>query len=231
MKKAVRVILIVLGLIIAVIAYYKIYYPSFTYKYRMTVEVDTPEGVKSGSSVIEVHTTQWPEGWRNMFGGHTENSKAIGEAVVVDLGDKGMLFTASLGTYSERLYPLIFTKGGYGSRKPGGVPGYATAVDFKASIPVKHYPLLVRFKDLQDPMTVEEVKPNDLVSSFGEGFALKSISVESTTDPIKWKVEKILPWLPQYYDQLLDGRTIHTIEAENRLANDLGSGSFSVKTQ
>ena len=31
-----------------------------TYRYRMTVEVETPEGLRTGSSVIEVRTRQGP---------------------------------------------------------------------------------------------------------------------------------------------------------------------------
>src|SRR6476619_6159210 len=48
------------------------------HKYRLTVEVDTPEGRKSASGVMAVHPDR-----SYSRGGHT---KTVGEAVFVDLG-------------------------------------------------------------------------------------------------------------------------------------------------
>lgn len=61
-----------------------------TYRYRLTVEVDTPEGLRTGSSVIEV--TQ-----RMVRPGSDPASKAVrrrarGEAVAVDLPAGRTLF-------------------------------------------------------------------------------------------------------------------------------------------
>src|SRR5262245_578483 len=59
--------------------------PVYTYRYRLTVEVDTPEGLKSGSSVIETTVQDNTESW-----GPPESrmvrSRTKGEAVFVDLG-------------------------------------------------------------------------------------------------------------------------------------------------
>ena len=60
---------------------------SARYRFRMTVEVETPQGLKSGSSVIEVRLA------RGMAIGDSSgvSSGVFGEAVVVDLPD-GPLF-------------------------------------------------------------------------------------------------------------------------------------------
>src|ERR1700737_5323874 len=48
------------------------------HKYRLTVEVETPEGVKSASDVMAVHPDR-----SYSRGGHT---RTVGDAVFVDLG-------------------------------------------------------------------------------------------------------------------------------------------------
>ena len=60
---------------------------SASYRFRMTVEVETPQGLKTGSSVMEVRLT------RGMAIGDSSGvgSSVRGEAVVVDLPD-GPLF-------------------------------------------------------------------------------------------------------------------------------------------
>ena len=86
-------------LILTPLGYCSIAYPDYTYRYRMTVEVDTPDGLKTGSSVIEVKTTQWPA-WISPSGSRVASRKASGEAPFVDLGERGILFTATMGSYT-----------------------------------------------------------------------------------------------------------------------------------
>jgi len=89
------------------------------------------------------------------------------------------------------------------------------------------YPMLVTFGDIADPMTIASVDPDDLAATFGKGVKLKRITAELTDDPVTTGMAERLRWLPNYYDKMLDGRTINTIEAENRLANDLSQADFS----
>ncbi len=58
-----------------------------TYRYRMTVEIDTPQGVRTGSSVIEVATSQG-SGVPNRNLGY----RVRGEAVAVDLPARQTVF-------------------------------------------------------------------------------------------------------------------------------------------
>src|SRR3546814_12102512 len=59
-----------------------------TLRYRMTVEVETPTGVRSGSSVIETTITKGPR--TGQGSGLTATMK--GEAIAVDLGSGQTLF-------------------------------------------------------------------------------------------------------------------------------------------
>lgn len=60
------------------------------YRYRLTVEVETPEGIKSDSSVIEVRTKVTSK--YSIPDAGSVISRVKGEAVAVDLGKRGVLF-------------------------------------------------------------------------------------------------------------------------------------------
>lgn len=51
------------------------------FRYKLTLSVDTPDGVKTGFSVVEVRVTKAPSFW-----GGGGGWRVIGEAVYVDLG-------------------------------------------------------------------------------------------------------------------------------------------------
>lgn len=72
-----------------VFGFFKLNYPTCTFRYKLTAEVMTPDGLKTGSSVIEVsyssvHPLPNPGRWRA--------DKVTGEAVYVDLGGGKNLF-------------------------------------------------------------------------------------------------------------------------------------------
>jgi hypothetical protein len=57
------------------------------------------------------------------------------------------------------------------------------------------YPMLVRFKDIRDPKSVEKVDPNDIAKSIGPGVTLRRITLQITDDPVTTGIEKRLGWL------------------------------------
>jgi hypothetical protein len=68
------------------------------YRYRLMVEVDTPEGLRSGSSVIEVKTAK--SGKYSIPDPGKAVMRARGEAVTVDLGRRGMMFVLLRSEYT-----------------------------------------------------------------------------------------------------------------------------------
>ena len=62
-------------------------------------------------------------------------------------------------------------------------------------LPFEDLPLLVRFRDLTDPTSIESVDPFELARSYGAGVTLKRATVEITDDPITTGITKNLPWL------------------------------------
>lgn len=233
MKKFLKVLLIlVVGITISIlgyVGYVQVAYPDFTYRYKMTVEVETPEGIKSGSSVIEVETSQWPKKLRGLAGGNTSSSLIRGEAVVVDLNERGVLFAPLNTKYNVSLIPKVIMNKSVHSIEPGGVPEFAKLTYTAKILEEKDYPLLVSFTNLQKPESVQKVNPLALDAIFGANVKLRSITIESTDDDIPNLVEKKLPWLNQYYGKLLDGSGARSAEATNPIANQLGAGSFKTK--
>jgi hypothetical protein len=55
--------------------------------------------------------------------------------------------------------------------------------------------MFVRFRDINDPNTVERVDPNNLAASFGPGVRLTRATIEITDAPVTTGIEKELEWL------------------------------------
>jgi hypothetical protein len=215
--------------------------PSGTWRYRITVSVDTPEGTKVGSAVREAHVELEPRpGYRPYPYHSVETSK--GEAVVVDLGKRGVLFVLRKVDDERTLFEAL--PSGRGATTPPGIEYYNNLKNAKAIVNPKHYPRMVRFRDLADPNSVELVYRQKTINTqnqahfdyevtdnfeeiFGEGVRLKEITVETTDEPVTWSVEKWLPWLPEYYDKKLDGARHNYLGAADPVANSLSAGAFS----
>ena len=63
------------------------------------------------------------------------------------------------------------------------------------NLPGLSIPYFVRFRDLADPKSVEQVDPADLAKSFGPEVRLKSLTVQATDAQVKRVIEKRLGWL------------------------------------
>lgn len=62
-------------------------------------------------------------------------------------------------------------------------------------VPRESRPMLVTFDELGDPTSVALVDPDDLASTFGEGYVLRRITVQMTDDPVTTGIEERLGWL------------------------------------
>ncbi len=172
------------------------------HKYRLTVEVDTPEGVKSASGVVAVH----PD--RSYSRGGKTNTK--GDAVFVDLGggknlvallahiDKSVE-TDGVNYVALRAYRAAGRNVSFNdmSRLSGTVPVTGDVI-----------PLLVSFADPADPATARVVLPDNIEAALGKGIRLRGISAEVVPngvwpldfggplgDPVTRGIEAKLPWL------------------------------------
>ncbi len=179
-----------------------------TYRYRLTVAVDTPEGLRQGSSVIQVKTHDgigFPGPDANRI-----SASVKGEAVVVDLGRRGLLFALLRNATSIAqlsLLPVRVDKGGTAKAASNNLRAMKLVAG-RADVPVDSQPMLVRFRDVRDPKSVEMVDADDLASAFGPGVRLRRITVEISDDAVTELIEKYLPWLGTSVQGYLDGQPL-----------------------
>ena len=171
-----------------------------SYRYRMTVTARTPEGERRGSAAHEVMAYRAPA--------LTSEERPVrgelrGEAVPLDLPGSYTVFTLLRQEDGRRdLYETV-TRALVGKSDPmsdfdlvdavrslGGWLGRA-----EAELPREHWPLMVRFGDLDDPSTVQLVDP--------ESVPIERIVVATTTDDISTEMVKRLKWLPQQKGSLV----------------------------
>jgi hypothetical protein len=170
-------------------------------RYRLTVEVQDGDQIKTGSSVVDVSYNIEPaktiSHW-NAF------PTPVGYAPTVDLGDKGLLFLtfANAGrTPAQRvernnaafcLYDDIGCLPFAAYHKTGGSDygNKKAALDEllhqtgPRDVPFEVLPELIRFRDINDPRTLERLAPNSLAASFGAGVVLKRVVLQLTADPV-----------------------------------------------
>ena len=183
-------------------------YRGETVRYRLTVDVDTPQGLRSGSSVLEARIRQ--SGKNSLL---TPEARGVrtdlkGEAVTVEMPDGRLLFALLRrpGGYAGQIVglfnyvtPLPKFEGEYASvRRVEYLKEHGGA----GVVPPERYPMLVTFDDINDPTSIREVDPGDLAASFGEGVSLRSIRVAITDDEVTTGIEKHLKWLPNTHGRL-----------------------------
>ncbi len=173
------------------------------HKYRLTVEVETPQGVKSASGVLAVTPDR---GYSNR--GRTLTS---GDAVFVDLGG-GKNLIALLAHLDKTLdldginYVALRAYGEAGgqrvsfnqlSRLTGVVPVTGALI-----------PVLASFADPAEPSSMRSVAPDHLEAGLGPGFRLHRIAAEVVPngfwpmdfggplgEPVTRAIRTKLPWL------------------------------------
>ncbi|MCJ8190235.1 hypothetical protein [Sphingomicrobium aestuariivivum] len=172
-----------------------------TYRYLLTVAVDTPSGLRTASVVHEVRARR---ALLSLPDSATASVEFKGEALRVDLGDGKALFVLvqPAERTEETLVPIInaaldpeYTRGGIGNLNSIRRIARGRARS-EATLPTSTSKLrFVRFRDDGQPATVEAVSPDAFESAFGEGYRLREIRVETTNRPVTDKIRAQLPWL------------------------------------
>jgi hypothetical protein len=173
------------------------------HKYRLTVEVETPAGIKSASGVLAITPDR---GYSNR--GKTRTS---GEADFVDLG-AGKNLVALLAHADKAIdfdginYVALRAYGEAGGQRVS----FSQMSRMTGIAPVTGalIPLLVTFADPADPRTMRSVAPDNLAASLGPGFRLHRITAEVVPngfwpidfggplgEPVTRGIRAKLPWL------------------------------------
>lgn len=205
-------------------------YPSVNLRYKMIVEVETPEGLKTGFAVREISMVSRPKRLGEMNDTHVKLER--GEAVGIDLGKRGMLFALmSIGGGGGQAIWAPFnafpTPCPEGPISRCGIKYYsALKNNSRAELKTRYLPGIVHFKNANDPNSVERVvemtacadseirisnthciKNNNFEPIFGPGTRLKSITIEMTEEDVTWVINQFLPWLSTIKGYL-DGQSL-----------------------
>jgi hypothetical protein len=196
-------------------------------RYRFIVEVEDNGRTASGSAVQEEDCV-FNDGLLRM--GNALNCGVKGEAVVVDLGEKGLLFVLLTRDPSRRRTSDspwgLFEYANRNLFDPVGVT--AAAFDRMASnratvtLDALHMPMMVRFRDVNDPTSAELVDPEHLDASFGSGVKYSQASIAITDDPVTTGIERWLPWIKGLRGSI--GKGLHL--PYGHFLNQINDGSF-----
>ena len=187
---------------------------------KLTVEVATPQGTKSGAAVTQV---RWSD--VNALGNYSASFE--GEATVVEVAPGRYLF-ALIGEGTTYIAQYTFhrqlgaSRGDYQTLIPA-----IAAFRGSADVPRDAYPLLVTFADIADPRTVRKVDPDDLPASFGPGVALQRVTLEITGEEVSGgAIAAIFPWWKAYRNKQLDGDRYNNTSSRYAFANSLNRLNF-----
>jgi hypothetical protein len=201
--------------------------PSYEWNQKLTVTVSTPDGDRSGSAVVNVI---WYSG-QLLGSSSSAESQIRGEATMVEVAPGRYLFAVmtSSGFPQTPELPMHVWADRIPSNPNVRDARFKFVRDLRETrdVPRQNYPQLVTFRDINDPASVQLVDPDDLASSFGSGYAVKSVTLEITDeDRTKNLISKKLRWLLAFHG-LLDGT--HYPDARiAAISNKLGSGAFLI---
>ncbi|MEQ1671359.1 MAG: hypothetical protein ABL893_10910 [Hyphomicrobium sp.] len=186
-------------------------------RYRIAVEVETPEGTKTGSGVIESRLIRPSWDFREY------HDSLAGEAIPVDLGKAGTVYFTLAGNASsyekagriddkwDGFYglwnDLLPTEAEMKKRCWGRIPFCRQTALSKIRKPVElpfdAHPLLVRFANEADPQSIEYVSPGGtaMTKAFGPGIYLRRTTIVPTSDRTTTGITKRLPWIDKMLAQ------------------------------
>lgn len=220
--------------------------PNDTLRYKLTVEVETPQGTRTGHSVIEIKGNR-VSGW--LPGGGGTRASYRGEAVAVELPGGPIVFALlrskggsanaadfpgmAFGPQLQEFYDARKARGketdfldaiaemGRMRGKSAPLPRTDTVLA-NGGRDVPAWPLMVAFRDIANPKTVYEVTPDALPG----GGRVSAITVEITDEAVTTGIEKPLPWLPKHRNLSFAG---NRYSLENTLVDSLFMGNFSTE--
>lgn len=174
------------------------------HKYRLTVEVETTQGLRSVSHVMAVHPN------RSYAGSGSTGTRTKGDALVIDVGNGKSLVML----LAQEGHPLDVDGMNYiDMRALNDGTGRRVqfrelkAIDEIAAVKGALVPVMLAFPDLTAPATARVIKPEAFEAAFGSGVKLRSVSVQpmppgwwpldfggALGEPVTRAIDRKLPW-------------------------------------
>jgi hypothetical protein len=180
---------------------YLVFFPTNYLRYRLTLDVDVNGVMRTGSGVVEIAYQGMPD-WLSEIGqGAHFGGVMRGCAITVDLGEHGLLFVVDSRPFLENptthllalpklaslnMLPFIAYDLSQSYDPSSGLAAVRELQTKEGSVevPPDKLPMLLRFRNLDDGDTIEELDPRDLTAAYGPGVRLARAQFEFTTDPV-----------------------------------------------
>lgn len=189
MKRLGIIALVIVGLL----SLYKLSYPTYSCRYRMTVSVEVDGQVRSASSVIEYSVTKQMQFLPTVNPKHFD---AEGQAVFIDLGrERSLIALLQSGEFAQEYdFPLRVVPSHFELKTERQLASMST-LRGKWELDEKNLPTLATFSDPNNSATLRVVRPDQLEQAFGQGVRWRGVTIEMTTDPVTRGLEARLPFL------------------------------------
>jgi len=159
------------------------------FKYRLQVEIETPDGVKSSANVYSV-TPNRSYGGSNT--GESSGPKTRGDAVFVDLGGgRNVVALLAVGTEPTDLDATNYTAMRAfiaAGRKVQFRDMKKTTAMAPVAVPPENAPVLVSFKDVGDPNSARRLTADNAEMLLGPGYKLRAVTVSTVANGF-WPVD------------------------------------------
>lgn len=199
-------------------------------RYRITVEVNTPSGVMSGSSVLENESVGHSPIAPSMDSG---SANTYGQAPIVDLGNGRFVFALlNDPNYRRSMTSIVLDLLRSQDLQPPLADVNASAFDQANAtkpfgvIRLENSPMLVTFGNVNDPQSVTEVDASNAAGALGSGYSIKQIVMQVMDEdtPLTEGIEEKFSAISQH-ELPFRKKAWGTLRSDDQ-AGDLSSGHF-----
>lgn len=203
-----RLLLYIAIAIVGAYVAYNLAYPTYSHRYRLTLEFEAEGQVHSGSSVVEVSARQQPKVLPELGA----IIRARGEATLVDLGKHGSIVALlARGQYGEDIdAPTTLALRAFKVPRQSGLESFRAIqrLNGKQELLTGDIPTLLAFADRSSMDTATIVAPKDLETV--RGVKLLRATVELTKDNVTHGQFEKMPWLDDLRSRRLQIRKPNT---------------------
>lgn len=169
-----------------------------TDNYYIGVDVNTPSGLKSYTSMVQLKDSSLKVWTLNPY---SRQPKVKGEAIYCDLGDdKNLVALLNFRGDHYGLHTLKVLPWRAAGHRVNHTEKYQPFISGRYDLTGDLTPILVTFSDTNKRNSMTEVSPDSMPAIYGEGFSISRIWVEMTDDPYRSSgIKQHLPWVRDFF--------------------------------